>query len=88
MSEVFMIFEPGLRHLLEERERRRHEVQIPGSAAPPFGIDLDAGVAYLPTEEESSGESATAAASSPLAQARTATSSSSSSSGSTERRAE
>lgn len=42
-----MIFEPGLRHLLEERERRRHEVQIPGSAAPPFGIDLEAGVAYI-----------------------------------------
>ena len=75
-----MIFEPGLRHLLEERERRRHEVQIPGSAAPPFGIDLDAGVAYVDVPP--------AATPPPTPQARTGASSSSSSGGSTVRSAE
>ncbi|RPF28078.1 hypothetical protein EDD32_2587 [Georgenia muralis] len=57
-----MIVEPGLRHLLEERERRRHEVQIPGSAAPPFGIDLDAGVAYIDVPPADSAAAVTDAA--------------------------
>ncbi|MPV38460.1 DUF6191 domain-containing protein [Georgenia subflava] len=47
MTELFEIFEPGLKHLNAERERQRHEVQIPGDAAPPFGIDLDDNVAYI-----------------------------------------
>ncbi|GAA1650843.1 DUF6191 domain-containing protein [Georgenia ruanii] len=48
MSEFFAIFEPGLRHLIEERERRRLDIQRPGEGAPPFGpVDLDAGVAYI-----------------------------------------
>jgi hypothetical protein len=48
MSEFFMIFEPGLRHLVEERERLELDVRRPGDGAPPFGpVDLDSGVAYL-----------------------------------------
>jgi hypothetical protein len=48
MSEFFMIFEPGLRHLVEERERQRLDVRRPGNGAPPFGpVDLDSGVAYI-----------------------------------------
>ena len=51
MSEFFMIFEPGLRHLVEERERLELDVRRPGDGAPPFGpIDLDSGVAYLEQE--------------------------------------
>lgn len=43
-----MIFEPGLRHLVEERERLELDVRRPGDGAPPFGpVDLDSGVAYL-----------------------------------------
>ena len=43
-----MIFEPGLRHLVEERERQELDVRRPGDGAPPFGpVDLDSGVAYL-----------------------------------------
>ena len=43
-----MIFEPGLRHLVEERERQGLDVRRPGDGAPPFGpVDLDSGVAYL-----------------------------------------
>jgi hypothetical protein len=48
MSEFFMIFEPGLRHLVEERERLELDVRRPGDGAPPFGpVDLDSGVAYI-----------------------------------------
>jgi hypothetical protein len=48
-EEVFAIFDPGLKHLVDERERQRLEIERPGDGAPPFGIDLDAGVAYLET---------------------------------------
>jgi hypothetical protein len=48
MSEFFAIFEPGLRHLIEERERLELDVRRPGDGAPPFGpVDLDSGVAYI-----------------------------------------
>jgi len=48
MSEFFAIFEPGLRHLIEERERLEMDVRRPGDGAPPFGpLDLDSGVAYI-----------------------------------------
>jgi hypothetical protein len=42
------IFNPGHKHLREERDRKRIEAQIPKSAGKPFGIDLDAGVARIP----------------------------------------
>ena len=41
------IFQPGFKHLREERDRKRIEAQIPESGAPPLGIDLDAGTAVI-----------------------------------------
>ncbi|MFD1507646.1 DUF6191 domain-containing protein [Georgenia yuyongxinii] len=41
---------PGLKHLTDERERQRLEIERPGDGAPPFGIDLDAGIAYPQTK--------------------------------------
>jgi hypothetical protein len=41
------IFNPGHKHLREERDRKRIEAQIPESAGPPLGIDLDGGVAHI-----------------------------------------
>jgi hypothetical protein len=41
------IFNPGHKHLREERDRKRIEAQIPATAGPPLGIDLDGGVAHL-----------------------------------------
>jgi hypothetical protein len=53
MSEFFMIFEPGLKHLVEERRRQKLEIKRPGDGAPPFGpIDLDSGVVYLEARTE------------------------------------
>ncbi|WP_448072017.1 DUF6191 domain-containing protein [Georgenia yuyongxinii] len=46
-DEVFALFEPGHQHLVDERERQRLEITRPGDGAPPFGIDLDAGIVYL-----------------------------------------
>jgi hypothetical protein len=42
------IFQPGLRHLREEKERQKMLVSkpTPGGGAP-FGIDLEAGVAKI-----------------------------------------
>ncbi|WP_043499312.1 DUF6191 domain-containing protein [Georgenia sp. SUBG003] len=52
MSEFFMIFEPGLRHLVEERKRQKMDIRRPGDGAPPFGpVDLDSGVVYLDAGE-------------------------------------
>jgi len=57
MSEFFMIFEPGLKHLVEERKRQRMEIKRPGDGAPPFGpIDLDSGVVFLDAEAEPDAE--------------------------------
>lgn len=47
LEEVFSIFEPGLKHLVDERERQRLEIVRPGDGAPPFGVDLDSGVVDL-----------------------------------------
>lgn len=47
MDGFFELFQPGYKHLREERDRKRLEAQIPRSAAPPLGIDLDAGVARI-----------------------------------------
>lgn len=41
------IFNPGHKHLREERDRKRIEAQVPETAGPPLGIDLDAGVARI-----------------------------------------
>jgi hypothetical protein len=47
MDGFFELFQPGYKHLREERDRKRLEAQIPETGAPPFGIDLDAGVARI-----------------------------------------
>ncbi|AEE46374.1 DUF6191 domain-containing protein [Cellulomonas fimi] len=39
------VFQPSLQHLTAEQDRRRHDVQLAGDAAPP--VDLDAGIARL-----------------------------------------
>lgn len=42
------IFQPGLRHLREERDRQRMDIAYPTNGADPLiEIDLDAGVAIL-----------------------------------------
>jgi Family of unknown function (DUF6191) len=42
------IFQPGLKHLREERDRQRMLVVRPSNGAgPPLGIDLDAGKAII-----------------------------------------
>jgi hypothetical protein len=43
------IFQPGLRHLREERERQKLMVARPPAAGrAPLGINLDAGTAVIP----------------------------------------
>lgn len=41
------IFNPGYRHTVEERERKRIEAQKPGSEGNPLGVDLDKGVIHI-----------------------------------------
>ena len=44
----FEIFQPGLQHLREERDRRRMLVVRPThGGGPPLGIDLDGGTAKI-----------------------------------------
>jgi hypothetical protein len=39
------IFQPGIEHLIEERERKRTELVTPGDADKDWDVDLDSGVA-------------------------------------------
>ena len=42
------IFQPGLKHLYEEKDRQRTLVIRPAlGAGPPLGVDLDAGTASI-----------------------------------------
>ena len=42
------IFQPGLKHLYEEKDRQRTLVIRPAQGAgPPLGVDLDAGTASI-----------------------------------------
>ena len=41
------IFQPGLRHLREERNRQQLIVPRPRASGPPLGIDLDRGTAVI-----------------------------------------
>ena len=52
------IFNPGHKHLREERDRKRIEAQIPRAEGKPFGIDLDAGVARIPARKPGSPDDA------------------------------
>lgn len=56
MDGFFELFQPGYKHLREERDRKRLEAQIPATGAPPFGIDLDAGVARFSLPRQVSAE--------------------------------
>ncbi len=47
LGDLIEVFQPSRRHVVEEQERRRDDVQVPGSGAPPL-VDLDAGTVLLP----------------------------------------
>jgi len=48
LGELVEIFQPSHAHVTAEKERQRLDiVQTPAEGAP-FGVDLDAGVAYIP----------------------------------------
>ena len=48
MTAFFELFQPGLRHLREERDRQKMTVANPGhGGGAPLGIDLDAGTAKI-----------------------------------------
>ena len=46
-GELIAIFQPGVEHLIEERERKRTELVVPGDADDDWDIDLDGRVATL-----------------------------------------
>ena len=46
--ELMALFQPGLKHTVEEQERKRNEVVLPGDAAGGWDVDLEAGTATLP----------------------------------------
>ena len=46
-GELIAIFQPGVEHLIEERERKRTELVVPGDADDAWDIDLDGRVATL-----------------------------------------
>jgi Family of unknown function (DUF6191) len=48
LGDLVEVFQPSRRHVETELERQRHDVLLPGSDAPPFHVDLEAGVAYVP----------------------------------------
>lgn len=51
----FEIFQPGLRHLREERDRLKLRVVKPAAGGgAPLGIDLDGGTAVIPAGRQSS----------------------------------
>ena len=47
LGDLIELFQPNHQNLVAEQERQRTEVRESGSAAPPFDIDLEAGVAVL-----------------------------------------
>jgi len=46
-GELIAIFQPGVEQLIEERERKRTELVVPGDADGAWDIDLDGRVATL-----------------------------------------
>lgn len=44
---LFEIFQPGIAHLIEEKERQRLDIVQSEDGDPPWEIDLDAGTAVL-----------------------------------------
>ncbi len=49
LGDLVEIFQPSRRHVEAELERRRLDVQHPRTGAAPVDVDLEAGVAYLPS---------------------------------------
>ena len=53
-GDLFALFQPGVEHLIEEKERQRLDIVQSEDGDPPWEIDLDAGTAVLrrppPTE--------------------------------------
>ena len=47
LGELIDVFQPGHRTLVAEQERQRLDIHQSPGEAPPFAIDLDAGVAVL-----------------------------------------
>ena len=47
-NDLMALFQPGLKHTVEEQERKRNEVALPGDAAGGWDVDLEAGTATLP----------------------------------------
>ena len=45
--DLMALFQPGLKHTVEEQERKRNEVVLPGDAAGGWDVDLEAGTATL-----------------------------------------
>lgn len=58
-GDVISIFQPGIQHIEEERERQRLDIQQAEPGDPPWEVDLDAGMAVLrrpgPTEGRTEG---------------------------------
>ncbi len=48
LGELIALFQPGVRHLHEEAERKRHDLVTPGVPDPRWTIDLDAGTVVVP----------------------------------------
>ena len=47
LGELFEIFQPGIGHLIEEKERQRLDIVQREDGDPPWELDLDAGTALL-----------------------------------------
>lgn len=54
-GDLFAIFQPGIEHLVEERERQRLDIVQLEDGDPPWEIDLDAGTAVLHRPRPSGG---------------------------------
>ena len=46
-GDIIEIFQPGIQHLVEEKERQRLDIVQREDGDPPWEIDLDAGTAVL-----------------------------------------
>ena len=46
-GDVMAIFQPGIQHIEEERERQQLDIQQAEDGDPPWEVDLDAGTAVL-----------------------------------------
>jgi len=47
LADLIQLFQPGQRHVVEERDRQRISADLQESSAPPLGVDLERGVLRL-----------------------------------------